>query len=204
MSWLINAPSQLSLDSKLTVYKGILRPVWTYGVELWWSSKPSNTKILQTFHSKMLRMISSAPWYVSNQTLHSDFNIQYVKEVVPINANKYKTRSTEHSNQLIRALFNPSADRQLKPLWPEDLDQQHNCNEPPMDGACPTTFSYLNITNYSNWVGCNLKYTIKKHLFTRLFLSKQTRHWRNIISCYFLLLNFWRWNYLFNFSTPCI
>ena len=83
----------------------------------------SNTKILQTFQSKMLRIISSAPWYVSNQTLHSDFEIQYVTEVVRINANKYKNRSTEHSNQLIRAIFNPLADRRLKRLWPEDLAQ---------------------------------------------------------------------------------
>ena len=46
------------------------------------------------------------PWYVSNQTLHSDFEIQYVTEVVRTNANKHKNRSTEHSNQLIRAHFN--------------------------------------------------------------------------------------------------
>jgi len=50
-------------------------------------------------------MISSAPWYVSNQTWHSDFDIRYVKEVVRINANKYKNRSTQQSNQLIRAHF---------------------------------------------------------------------------------------------------
>ena len=92
-------------------------------------------------------MIISAPWYVSNQTLHSDFEIQYVTEVVRINANTYKNRSIEHSNQLISALFNSSADRRLKRLWPEDLAQQHNCSEPPMDGACLTTFSYLNLTN---------------------------------------------------------
>ena len=59
----------------------------------------------------MLRMFSSVSWYVSKQTLHSDFEIQYVTEEVRINANKYKNHSTEHSNQLIRALFNPSADR---------------------------------------------------------------------------------------------
>ena len=57
-------------------------------IELWGCSKPSNTRILQTFQSKMLIMISSVPWYVSNQTLHSDFEIQYVTEVVRINANK--------------------------------------------------------------------------------------------------------------------
>jgi len=71
----------------------------------------------------MLKMISSVPWYVSNQTLHSDLEIQYVTEVVRINVNKYKNRSTEHSNQLIRALFNPLADRRLKRLWREDLAQ---------------------------------------------------------------------------------
>ena len=62
----------------------------------------------------MLRMISSAPRYVSNQTLHSDFEIQYVTEVVSINTNKYKNRSSEKSNQLIRALFTPLADSRFK------------------------------------------------------------------------------------------
>jgi len=68
----------------------------------------------------MLRIISSAPWYVSKQTSHSDIEIQYVTAVVTINANKYKNRSTQHGNQLIRALFNPLADRRLERLWPED------------------------------------------------------------------------------------
>jgi len=67
--------------------------------------------------------MSSTPWYVFNQNLHSDFEIQYVTEVVRINANKYKNRSTQHGNQLIRALFNPLAGRRLKRLWPEDLAQ---------------------------------------------------------------------------------
>jgi len=123
MSWLINIRSQLSLDSKLTVYKTILRPIWTYGIELWGYSKPSNTKILQTFQSKVLRMISSAPRHVSNPNLHNNFEIPYVTEVIRINTNKYKNRSTVHSNQLIRTLFNPSVDGLLKRLWPEDLAQ---------------------------------------------------------------------------------
>jgi len=36
----------------------------------------------------MLRMISSAPRYVSNQTLHNDFEIPYVTVVIRINTNK--------------------------------------------------------------------------------------------------------------------
>jgi len=93
----------------------------------------------------MLRMISSAPWYVSNQTLHCDFEIQYVTEVVRINATKYKNHSNEHSNQLIRAPFNPSVDK----IMAGRLSPIAQLSEPPMDGACLTTFSYLNLTNYS-------------------------------------------------------
>jgi len=91
----------------------------------------------------MLGMISSAPWYVSNQILHNDCEVPYITEVIRINGNKYKNRSTVHSNQLIRTLFNPSVDRRLKRLWPE------NSSEPSMDDACLSTFSYLNFTNYS-------------------------------------------------------
>ena len=63
------------------------------------------------------------PWYVYNQTMHIDFEIQYVTEVVRINANKYKNRGNEHGNQLIRALFNPLDDKRLERLWPEDFVQ---------------------------------------------------------------------------------
>jgi len=97
-------------------------------------------------------MISSAPWYNSNQTLHNDFEIPYVKEVIRINTNKYKNRSNLYSKQLIRTLFNPLVDRRLKRLWPEDLAQYQSSSEPSMDGACLTTFSYRNFTNYSVYV----------------------------------------------------
>jgi hypothetical protein len=72
MNWLIGKNSQLSMANKLLIYKTILKPIWTYGIELWGCSKPSNTKVLPTFQSKMLRSITKAPWFVSNQTLRAD------------------------------------------------------------------------------------------------------------------------------------
>lgn len=124
MYWLLNKNSQLSLENKLTIYKTILRPVWTYGIELWGCSKPSNTKILQTFQSKTLRMITNAPWYVTNQTLHNDLAIPYVNDAIKSHSVKYKDRSNEHNNQLIRELLNqPNEARRLKRIWPEDLSR---------------------------------------------------------------------------------
>jgi hypothetical protein len=82
MYWLINKKSQLSLENKITIYKAIIRPVWTYGIALWGCSNPSNTKILKTFQSKPLRKLANAPWYISNVTLHNDLGIPYVIEVI--------------------------------------------------------------------------------------------------------------------------
>jgi hypothetical protein len=77
MYWLLNRKSKLSLENKVIIYKHILKPIWTYGIESWGCSKPSITKILQSFQSKTLR-ISGGPWYVSNQTLHEDLKIPLI------------------------------------------------------------------------------------------------------------------------------
>jgi hypothetical protein len=82
MNWLINRKSQLSLENKITLYKAIIKLVWTYGRELWGCSKPSNTKILQTFKSKTVRKLANSPWYISNVTFYNDLRIPYVTEVI--------------------------------------------------------------------------------------------------------------------------
>jgi hypothetical protein len=39
----------------------ILKPIWTYGIQLWGVASISNTEILERFQSKVLRMIVDAP-----------------------------------------------------------------------------------------------------------------------------------------------
>jgi hypothetical protein len=122
INWLIGRKSQLSLDNKIIIYKVILKPIWTYGIELWGCAKPSNTKLLQTYQSKTLRIMTNAPWYVSNQTLHNDLQIPFIKEVIHRQATKYRDRNTKHKNELITALTDvPPVARRLKRHWPEDL-----------------------------------------------------------------------------------
>jgi len=43
------------------VYKAILKPFWTYCVQLWGSASDSNIDILERFQSKVLRIITDAP-----------------------------------------------------------------------------------------------------------------------------------------------
>jgi hypothetical protein len=119
---LINRKSQLSLENKITIYKAIIKPVWTYGIELWGCSKPSNTKIIQTFQSKTLRKLANALWYISNITLRNDLRIPYVTEVIRTYSKNHKNRTKQNKNQLIRDLFNqPEIGRRLNRMLPEDL-----------------------------------------------------------------------------------
>jgi len=47
MYWLTGRRSVLSIHNKLVLYKQILMPVWTYGIQLWGCTKQSNTDIIQ-------------------------------------------------------------------------------------------------------------------------------------------------------------
>ena len=43
------------------LYKAILKPVWTYGTQLWGTASNSKIEILQRFESKTLRSVIDAP-----------------------------------------------------------------------------------------------------------------------------------------------
>ncbi|PNF30905.1 hypothetical protein B7P43_G03641 [Cryptotermes secundus] len=122
LRWLLGKRSQLSLENKTLLYKALLKPIWTYGIELWGCARPSNTKILQTFQSKTLRRITGAPWYVTNRTTHNDLNIPFITEEIRKHATRHRTRITGHENPLIVELTKPHpAARRLRTTWPEDL-----------------------------------------------------------------------------------
>jgi hypothetical protein len=49
---LLNNQTKNSLHSKLIIYKSLIKPMWTYGIELWGAAKISNTNKIQTVQSK--------------------------------------------------------------------------------------------------------------------------------------------------------
>jgi hypothetical protein len=42
MHWLLGRQSHLSTSNKLLLYKTILKPIWTYGIQLWGTASTSN------------------------------------------------------------------------------------------------------------------------------------------------------------------
>jgi hypothetical protein len=96
LKWLIRKTSPLSLENKLLLYKTVLKPIWTYGIELWGCTAKSNTKIIQRYQSKLLGTMTNTPWYVSNHTLHTDLRIPYVCTVFQEKIAKHRTVLTTH------------------------------------------------------------------------------------------------------------
>lgn len=127
MHWLIGRGSELSLESKLLIYKVILKPIWTYGIQLWGTASVSNIEILQRFQNKILRTIVNAPWYVPNDVIHSDLRVANVNSEIKDFSDKYRNRIESHPNELANELLSHSQEvRRLKRFKPTDLSTRFN------------------------------------------------------------------------------
>lgn len=96
--WLIGRYSSLPIENKLLVYKQVIRPIFTYGAELWGTTCETNIQIIQRFQNKVLRSIVNAPWYIRNNNLHRDLCIETVKEVIRKAALAHQQRLEDHEN----------------------------------------------------------------------------------------------------------
>lgn len=122
MLWLLGYKSKLKLENKLLLYKAIIKPIWTYGIQLWGTASNSNLAIIQRFQSKTLRTIVNAPWYIPNDVIHKDLKMKTVKEEIQAHSEKYQRKLKQHPNQLAVNLLDVStALRRLKKYHPIDL-----------------------------------------------------------------------------------
>jgi hypothetical protein len=121
--WLIGKNSAISLENKCLLYKVILKPIWTYGIQLWGTASSSNIEILQRFQNKVLRSISNAPWFTRNTEIHDYLEIPSVIDEVKRISIDYQERLSRHVNQLAINLLDNSNDiRRLKRYHVLELD----------------------------------------------------------------------------------
>jgi len=76
----------------------ILKPIWTYGIQLWGCTKQSNIDIKQRFQNKVLRNMVNAPWCVRNNDLHRDLQVNVVSSEIQRFAQKHEGRLHHHEN----------------------------------------------------------------------------------------------------------
>lgn len=120
--WLLNKNSKLTMNNKLLIYKTIIKPIWTYGLQIWGTASKTNIKIIQRQQSKILRTIVNAEWYVTNDNLHKDLGIKAVSEEIKATCTKYNYLLLNHENPEINTLpEQESRPRRLKRCKPGDL-----------------------------------------------------------------------------------
>lgn len=119
--WLCSANSRLTLSNKRLLYLTVLRPVWTYGIQLWACAADSNLQIIQRFQNKVLRKMVGAQWYIRNDVIHYDLRIETVAEVAGRLARSYEKRLHEHPNSEVLQLLEFPATRRLKRKYPVDV-----------------------------------------------------------------------------------
>lgn len=114
LHWLMGRNSKLSIDNKILIYKTMIKPIWTYGIQLWGAASASNQSTLQRVQNGILRQVSNAPWFLKTTELHEILNIPTVKEEIASYGDKYKARLQNHQNQLAGQLTIPEMNRRLK------------------------------------------------------------------------------------------
>jgi hypothetical protein len=73
-------------------------------MEMWGSAKASNVVRIQRFQSKVLWSILDAPWYASNDTIHTDLNILFIFDLIKTRFQQFHSRLSIHPNPLAKAL----------------------------------------------------------------------------------------------------
>jgi hypothetical protein len=99
----------------------ILKPIWTYGIQLWGTVSTSNIEILERFQSKVLRIIVDAPCYVLNSLIRRDLSCPTVKEEIRRYSSHYGDRLRTYPNNLAVNLLRLPDNRRLRQFLPTDL-----------------------------------------------------------------------------------
>jgi hypothetical protein len=73
-----------------TQTKTMLKPIWTYGIQMCRAASTSNIGILERFQSNALRIIVDAPWYVPNIFIGRDLRPLTVKEEMSHYSSQYQ------------------------------------------------------------------------------------------------------------------
>jgi Leu/Phe-tRNA-protein transferase len=107
MYWSLGRNSKLSVQYILTLYKQVIHPVLSYGIQLWGCVSGSNIQVIQHYQNKVLKCIVNAPWCIQNSDQVTDIIAKFAKS--------HEKRLQDHINmEASRLLSMNNITRRLK------------------------------------------------------------------------------------------
>jgi hypothetical protein len=80
-------------------------PCRVHTTRLWGTASNSNIDILERFQSKVLRIITDAPWYVPKTMIRRDLQVLPVRQEARNYSITYRHRLKNHPNMLAKSLL---------------------------------------------------------------------------------------------------
>jgi hypothetical protein len=97
---LLNRKSDLSARNGVLLYK----PIMDYKCPAWRSAARSHVRRLQVLQSKCLRLVTGAPWYLSNRQIHEDLGVPLFDEHIRTLTATFDSKLAVAGNPLVRQL----------------------------------------------------------------------------------------------------
>lgn len=104
--WSLLSSNFLNLESKRIIYISVIRPALTYAIATWGHAADVHINKIQVIQNKILRIITQAPWFVSNQQLHRDLQIPSIRKFTKEIAKKLFLQVENHENILLQNILN--------------------------------------------------------------------------------------------------
>jgi uncharacterized protein YeeX (DUF496 family) len=122
MYWLLGRNSELPVHNKIILCKQVIRPIWSYGIQLWGCASDSNIEVIQRYQNKVLKCIVNTPWYFRDGYLHRDLGIETVTDIIAKLAKSHEKRLQDPINIEASRLLNVNnITRRLKRKKPFEL-----------------------------------------------------------------------------------
>jgi hypothetical protein len=101
---LANRKSTLNKHNKILIYKQIIRPVITYGAEIWSTTAKSNLKIIEQIQNAYLRRALDAPPYMRNTQIQRETKTEPIKVHIQNMKIKLQEKIKNHPNAELRKI----------------------------------------------------------------------------------------------------
>ena len=112
---LLNSKRDLSVRNGVLLFKQLIRPMMNYACPAWRSAARTHVRRLQVLQSKCLRLVTGAPWYVSNRQIHEDLGVPFFADKVRALTASFDSRLADVGNPLVLNSTDTCADRGLAP-----------------------------------------------------------------------------------------
>jgi hypothetical protein len=102
----LNRKSKLCIQNKLLLYRACIRPILTYGVEVWHDCAATHRRKLQIVQNKCLKIINNRNWRYSTSALHEESGMPLIQDFGIKICDRFSQKSRFSNNPLILEIFN--------------------------------------------------------------------------------------------------